>query len=83
MKQHMETTSTGCKQPKPTCSISSLFDKVIHRFLFVFSLLLKGIISDSNIFLQHESEDIYKKSLLPKFKLIPILRLQVRHDYVH
>ena len=24
-----------------------------------------------------------KKGLLPKFRLIPILRLQVMHDYVH
>ena len=38
--------------------------------------------SDSNnIILWHESEDInQKKSLFPK--LIPILRLQVMHDYV-
>ena len=26
---------------------------------------------------------IKKKRLLPKFQLIPILRLQVMHDYVH
>ena len=46
--------------------------------------IVKGIFSDSNnIFLWHESEDINKKSLLPKFQLIPILRLQVMHDYVH
>ena len=46
--------------------------------------LIKGIISDSNnIFLWHESEDINKKGLFPKFQLIPILRLQVMHDYVH
>ena len=45
---------------------------------------LKGIFIDSNnIFLWHESEDINIKSLLPKFQLIPILRLQVMHDYVH
>ena len=37
---------------------------------------VKGIFSDSNnIFLWHESEDINKKSLFPKFQLIPILRL--------
>ena len=42
MKQHMETTSKGCNQPKPTCSKSPLFDKVNHRFLFVFSLLLNS-----------------------------------------
>ena len=42
---------------------------------------LKGILSDSNnIFLWHESEDINKKSLNPKFQLIPILRFQVMHD---
>ena len=30
-----------------------------------------------------QSEDINKKRLFPKFQLIPILRLQVMHDYVH
>ena len=44
---------------------------------------LKGIFSDSNnIFLWHKSEDINKKSLFPKFQLIPILPFQVLHDYV-
>ena len=44
---------------------------------------LKGIFSDSNdILLWHESEDINKKSLFPKFQLIQILRFQVMHDYV-
>ena len=44
---------------------------------------LKGIVSDSNnIILWHESEDINKKSLFPKFQLLPILRFQVMHDYV-
>ena len=44
--------------------------------------IIKGIFSDSNdIFLWHESEDINKKSLNPKFQLIPILRFQVMHDY--
>ena len=43
----------------------------------------KGIFSDFNkIFLWHESEDINKKSLFPKFQLIPILHFQVMHDYV-
>ena len=43
----------------------------------------KGIFSDSNnIFLRHESEDINKKSLFPKFQLIPILRFQVMNGYV-
>ena len=46
--------------------------------------VLKGIFSDSNnIFLWYESEDINKKSLFPKFQLIPILRCQVMHDYVY
>ena len=36
----------------------------------------------NNIFLWHESEDINKKSLFPKFQLIPISHLQVMHDYV-
>ena len=45
--------------------------------------LLKGIFSDSNnIFLWYESEDINKKSLFPKFQLIPILHFRVMHDYV-
>ena len=45
---------------------------------------IKGIFSDSNNILWHESE-LNKKSLglLPKFQLIPILRIQVMHDYVH
>ena len=33
-------------------------------------------------FNEHKSEDINIKSLFPKFQLIPILRLQVMHDYV-
>ena len=42
---------------------------------------IKGIFTDSNnIFLWQESEDRNKKSLFPKFQLIPILRFQVRHD---
>ena len=46
--------------------------------------ILKGIFSDSNnISLWYESEDINKKSLFPKFQLIPILRFQVMHDYVY
>ena len=45
--------------------------------------VFKGIVSDSNnIILWHESEDINKKSLFPKFQLILILRFQVMHDYV-
>ena len=43
----------------------------------------KGIFSDfNNIFLWHESEDTNKKSLFPKFQLIPILRFQVMPHYV-
>ena len=42
----------------------------------------KGIFSDSNIFLWHESEYIKKKKLFPKFQLIPILHFHVMHDYV-
>ena len=44
---------------------------------------VKGIFIDSNnIFLWHESEDTTKKSVFPKFQLIPILRFQVMHDGV-
>ena len=50
----------------------------------IFYSIIKGIFSDSNnFFLLHESEDINKKSLLQKFQLIPILRLQVMRDYVY
>ena len=36
---------------------------------------LKEVLSDSNsIILWHESEDVNKESLFPKFQLIPILR---------
>ena len=45
--------------------------------------IFKGIVSNSNnIILWNESEDINKKSLFPKFQLIPILRFQVMYDYV-
>ena len=30
----------------------------------------------------HEPEDINKKSLFPKFQLIPIVRFHVMHDFV-
>ena len=44
---------------------------------------IKGIVSDSNnIFSWHESEDINKKILFPKFQLIQNLHFQVMHDYV-
>ena len=60
-------------------------------FFFLFNenlplLLIKEIFSDSNnIFLWYESENINKKkkSLFPKFQLIPILCFQVMHDYVY
>ena len=43
----------------------------------------KEIFSDSNnIFLWRKSEDINKKSLFPKFQLIPVLHFQVMHDLV-
>ena len=50
---------------------------------------MKGIVSDSNNFLWHESEGINnnnnkkKEEKNPKFQLIQIVRLQVVHDYVH
>ena len=60
-----------------------------HKFCYLMVkyesgiLVLKGIVSDSNkIFLWHESEDTIKKSLFPKFQLIPVSRFQVMHDYV-
>ena len=40
-------------------------------------------ICSHNISLGHESEEVNKKSLLPKFESIPILRFQVMHDYVY
>ena len=51
-----------------------------HIFL---SFNLKGIVSDSNnIFLWQKLEDIKEKRLFPKFQSIPIICLQVMHDYV-
>ena len=56
---------------------------VICLLQAIYDFMIKGIVSDSNnIFLWHESEDISKKSLFPKFQLIPILRFKVMHDYV-
>ena len=56
-------------------------ENCLKRFVYV--LVVKGIVSDSNnIFLWHESEDINKKSLFPKFQLIPMSRFQVMHNYV-
>ena len=44
---------------------------------------LIDVFSDSNsIFLWQETKDINKKSLFPKFQLIPILGFQVMRDYV-
>ena len=55
----------------------------LHNSHIKLSMIFKGIVSNSNnIILSHESEDINKKSLFPKFQLIPILRFQVMHDYV-
>ena len=46
-------------------------------------IIFKEVFSNSNnIILLHESEDVNKNSLFPKFQLIPILRFQVMHDYV-
>ena len=43
----------------------------------------KGIFSDfRKIFSWLESEDTNQKSLFPKFKLMPISRFQLMHDYV-
>ena len=53
--------------------------KTISSFL----LIVKEVFSDSSIILWQESKDINKKKLLPKFQLIPVLRLKVMHDYVH
>ena len=61
----------------------------LHVFQFIMKQsnqfrTLTGIFSDSNnIFLWYESADINKKSLFPKYQLIPILRFQVMHDYVY
>ena len=64
-------------------SVKSLivhFGLISASYLCVF--ILTGIFNDSNnIFLWYESEDINKKSLFPKFQLIPILRFQVMNDY--
>ena len=58
-----------------------------HLFVLLegvgFFVPFKGIVSDSNnVFLWHESKDINKKSLFPKFQLIPISHFQVMHDCV-
>ena len=61
-----------------------LASKKIHTLTMFCSIKFKGIVSDSNnIFLWHESEYINQKMLYQKFPLIPILRLQVMHNYVH
>ena len=69
--------------------MASLFETSIMFFVkkeySVIVVFVKGIFSDcNNIFLWHESEDIHtKKSLFPKFQLIPLLHFQVMHEYVH
>ena len=56
---------------------------VSFYWFFLNYMSIKGIVTDSNnIFLWHESEDINKKSLFPKFQLIPSSNFQVMHDYV-
>ena len=46
--------------------------------------ICKEKFSDSNnLFLWCESKDMSKKTLLQKFQLIPILRFQAMHGYVH
>ena len=59
----------------------------MHRVDFQTAMFIKGVVSDSNdnIFLWHESEDIKdKRVFFPQNSvLIPILCLQVMHDYVH
>ena len=58
------------------------YNTQLSSFAFIFKV--KGIFTDSNnIFLWPRSEDIIKKMLFPKFKLILIFALQVTHDYVH
>ena len=48
-------------------------EKIFARFNRKCWVKVDPIFSDSkNIFLWYESEDINKKSLFPKFKLIPI-----------
>ena len=55
---------------------------ISHSYILV-HWLVEGVLSDSNnIIWWHESEDINKKCLFPKFQLIPILHFQVTHDYV-
>ena len=47
------------------------------------ALLIKEEFSDSNnIILWHESEDINKERLFPKFRMIQFLRFQVMHEYM-
>ena len=55
---------------KPSCQLHFLFK------LKEYSLILKTSFYDKNQKIET------KKSLFPKFQLIPILRFQVMHDYV-
>ena len=67
----------GSSSDEPSCKYYEIYS------LFRVGILLKGIVTDSNnIFLWHESEDINKRSLFPKFQLIPSSNFQVMHDYV-
>ena len=71
-----------------------LYERILSQIIYIsgqwswqncqkFEKRVKGIFSDSNnIFLWHESEDINKKTINPKFQLIPILRFQFMYDYV-
>ena len=51
--------------------------------MIFFFLNLKEVFSDSNIIvLWHYSEDINKRSLFPKFQVIPIWHFQVMRDHL-
>ena len=58
-------------------------EKIVEVYWYHGDVNIKGIFSDSNnIFLCHESDDINKKSLFPKFQLIQILHFPVMHNCV-
>ena len=76
LAQEFSVTSKMATIPKH--GISLYVELWTNRLLWI-----KVIVRDSNnIFLWHESGDVNKKSLFPKFQLIPIWRFQVMHDYV-
>ena len=61
-------------------------DLAFYYTLYIYdqTKTVKEVFSDSNnIILWHESEDINKKSLFPKFQLILSLRFEVMHDHVY